>query len=339
MDDEHVKRNTVDPTSSEGGPFSAGFDLNLLRVLLALEKTRHVTRAAQLLDMSQSGFSGALARLRRHCDDPLFVRTPDGMVPTPRARSMVARAAELMATVQNDMLKAPVFDPSTANTEFNLGLADVGEVVILPRLMAHLAIIAPRSTLTSHPLPDGEMQAAMAAGEVDLAIGYMPEIQGQDFFQQRLYKHTFACMVRSGHPLDRGSLTRDAYARLGHVLVTSPSRTSALLQRALQEQQLERRVVMRTRHHLSLPSIIAATDLIATVPLAAGERLSERASVKLVPLPFLPQVFDVCQYWHRRYHFDARHHWLREQVAHLFNDDVDPWRGLEEELYGRSIRL
>lgn len=333
-----MKRTRIDPARDDGTPFSANFDLNLLRVLLALDRTRHVTRAAELLQMSQSGFSGALGRLRRHCGDPLFVRTAAGMVPTQRAHSMIARAAELLDAVQNDVLQPNAFEPATSTTEFHLGLADLGEIVILPRLMAHLGRVSPRTQVSTHPLPDGEMQAAMAAGQIDLALGYMPELQGQDFFRQRLYHHTFACMVRRGHPVLEGGLSLAAYCSLGHVLVTTPSRTSTHFEKSLRDRAIERRVALRTPHYLSLPSIIEATDLMATVPLAAGMRLSANANICLVALPFTPEVFDVAQYWHRRFQSDARHLWLRQQMHQLFNDESDLWRDTEVSLYGKALR-
>lgn len=333
-----MKRQLLQRNLDTAPALLAGFDLNLLRVLLALGHTRHVTRAAELLQMSQSGFSTALGRLRRQCDDPLFLRSGAGMLPTPRAEAMLQRAAELLLTVQHDVLQAPQFDPQATTTEFTFALADVAEIVILPRLMAHLGRVAPHTRASTHPLRDGELEAAMAAGQVDLAIGYFPKISGQDFFQQRLHKHTFACLVRRGHPLDHGRLTLAAYRALGHVIVTSPSRTAGLFQETLDAMGIERRVVLRTPHHLSLPNIIEATDLIATVPLAAGVRFAEGADVMLVPLPFPPHVFTVQQHWHRRFHHDPRHRWLREQVALLFNDASDLWREAEEALYGKSLR-
>lgn len=333
-----MKRQPLQRNLDTAPALLAGFDLNLLRVLLALGHTRHVTRAAELLQMSQSGFSTALGRLRRQCDDPLFLRSGAGMLPTPRAEAMLQRAAELLSTVQSDVLQAPQFDPASATTEFTFAMADVAEIVILPRLMAHLGRVAPRTRASTHPLRDGELQEAMAAGQVDLAIGYFPKIVGQDFFQQRLYKHTFACLVRRDHPLDRGRLTLAAYREMAHVIVTSPSRTAGLFQETLDAMGIERRVGLRTPHYLSLPSIVETTDLIATVPLAAGVRFAERANVKLVPLPFAPQVFLVHQHWHRRFHQDSRHRWLREQVAQLFNDESDLWREAEEALYGKKLR-
>ena len=157
-------------------------------------------------------------------------------------------------------------------------------------------------------------------------------------FHQCLYRHTFACMVRRGHPLDRGRLSPKAFAELGHVVVTSPARSGKLFDTWLHRKRLERRIVLRTLHHLSLPIILESTDLIATVPLAVGARFAASNAVALLPLPFKPPMFNVEQHWHRRFQHDSRHRWLRQQVASLFNDSSDDWAAVERQLYGTELR-
>ncbi|MBT9598591.1 MAG: LysR family transcriptional regulator [Vitreoscilla sp.] len=312
-----------------------GFDLNLLRVLVALHATRHVSRAAQQLGMSQSGFSTALNRLRQRLADPLFVRTVDGMAPTPRALQMIDTARSVLASVQTGILGQPVFDPASSRTEFRLAMADVGEVVVMPRLMPHLRALAPHACVSCFPVPSRELEAAMQAGEVDLAIGYFPDLDKQAFFHQRLYQHTFGCLIGHAHPLANRPLTERSFCELGHAVVSSPARSTVLFETFLAKRGLERRVALRTPHHMSLPFIIAETELIATLPLAAADRFARHGAVKLVRLPFAPPVFPVQQYWHRLHHHDVRSRWLRAQVAALFNDVTDEWRDLELALYGR----
>jgi DNA-binding transcriptional LysR family regulator len=251
-------------------PRDLPFDLNLLRVLLALDRTRHVTRAAELLNMSQSGFSSALARLRRHCGDELFVRTPRGMVETPQARRFIEVASAATAAVEQQLLAGRAFDPATVRTEFRLGMTDVAEIVFLPRLLDHLERVAPHTTVRCDSLPKESIQQALGDGAADLAMGYFPDLAAQTFYHQRLYRHTFACIVRRGHPLESGQMTAHAFSRLGHVVVTSPSRSARLLESWLKSKRIERNVVLRTPHHLSLPAIIEATDLVGTVPLAVA---------------------------------------------------------------------
>lgn len=311
-----------------------GFDLNLLRVVVALDKCRNVTKAAALLDMSQSGFSTALARLRDHIGDPLFVRVRGGMEATPRAQAMIETAKSILGHVQTHILEQPVFDPQTAQVEFRLAMADVAEIVFLPRLLAHLSRVAPHVRLRSDPWARGDLQHAMETGQVDLALGYFPDLSSDNVFKQRLYTHTYACMVRPKHPV-LGRFTLSSYGDLGHVVVNTPSRSDELFEHFLARRGMARRIALRTPHHLSLPDIIAATDLIATVPLATATRFAATQWVELLPLPFQPPRFDVQQYWHRRSHHDPRVRWLQQQVATLFNDNTDEWSDTEKRLYKR----
>ncbi|MFL9670999.1 LysR family transcriptional regulator [Variovorax sp. AB1(2024)] len=314
------------------------FDLNLLRVLVTLGNTRSVTHAASALGMSQSGFSSALARLRQLCGDPLFVRTADGMSPTPRAERMVETARSVLAQVAEGVLGQPEFDAATTRTEFRLAMADVAGIVFLPRLLRHFQVHAPHARVVCVTLPNGPLQQAMAAGEIDLALGYFPDLSAQSFFRQRLYVHTYACMVRKGHPLEGSRLTQKAYLHYGHADVASPARSNELFHRFLARRGLQRRIVLSTQHHMSLPAIIEATDLLATVPLATGARFAQLGVVQLLGLPFQPPTFPVHAHWHRLVQHDARNRWLRKQCSDLFNDATDEWRDMETKLYGPSLR-
>lgn len=314
------------------------FDLNLLRVLVMLASTRNVTQAALALNMSQSGFSTALARLRRDLDDPVFIRTAAGMRPTPRAEQAIAAAQEALARVAEAVLQKPGFDPRSSRTVFRLAMMDVAEIVFLPRLLAHLQQHAPHVTVRSVSMDSEPLKQAMAQGDVDLALGYFPDLDSDAAFQQKLYSHTFACMVRRGHPLAVQGITERSYVEIGHVTVSSPSRSSKLFDRFLERKGLKPRIVLQTPHHLSLPSIVEATNLLATIPLATGARFAKLGMIELLPLPFAPPNFAVQQHWHPLMHHDASNQWLRQQVAQLFNAHSNEWQGLQDSLYSPQAR-
>lgn len=310
------------------------FDLNALRLLVALDDTRNVTRAAELLDMSQSGFSTALARLRKRFGNPLFVRTSRGMEATPRGTKMAQTSREILARVQSGILDQDNFDPERETAHFALSMADVAEVVFLPQLLSHLRDAAPCVSLQSESHSKDALQAEMEAGRVDLAIGYFPELGSEGFYQQRLYSHTYVCMLRPGHPALKRPMTKDVYVNLGHAVVMSPARTNDLFERFLEQKRITRTVAVRTPHHLSLPAIVSETDLIGTVPMATGAYFAALGAVELVALPFRPPVFSVQQHWHKRNHQDPKHRWLREEIHSLFNDKTDRWLAAEKKLYG-----
>jgi DNA-binding transcriptional LysR family regulator len=301
-------------------------DLNLIPYLVAMEEARNVSRAAQMLGVSQPRVSTALARLRDYFGDPLFVRTSRGMEPTPRALSLIPSAREALGHIQRGVLDTQQFDPGTTTRTFSIALSDVGEIVFLPRLLQVLAQRAPHANLRSLSLPPADLERGLAAGEIDLAIGYFPDLSGNNFFQQRLFSHRFICLMRNGHPLAKQSLTVEAFLRCGHAVVRAEGRSQEVLEKYLEKHRIHRRAVLETSHFMSLPFILSRTDLIATVPHAIGfAYAAEHASITLAEPPLALPRFDLKQHWHRKFHNDARTIWLRGIVAELFNDEHDEW--------------
>lgn len=313
-------------------------DLNLLRLLVALESTRHLGRAAEALQMSQSGFSTALARLRRQVGDDLFVRSGGGMRPTPRALALAETARAVLQQVDQDMLGGDRFDPATSDAVFRLAMSDVAEAAFMPRLLKHLEREAPGVGVQVVSPAAVPLQERLAGGEVDLAIGYFPALEKDAYFRQSLHAHTYASIVRRGHPVAAAGLTTAAFQSLGHVVVSTPARSSALLDAALERLRIRRRVVFSTPNHLALPAIIAGTDLIATVPLGTALQFVSTAALTMLPLPFKPPFFTVHQYWHRRTQKEPGCQWMRTQVKTLFNEGTDPSARQLRALYGPAPR-
>ena len=294
-------------------------DLNLIPYLVALEETRNVSRAGDLLGVSQPRVSAALGKLREYFGDPLFVRTSRGMEPTPVARDALAR-------IERGLVAPHDFDPATSTHTFSIALSDVGEIVFLPRLLQEFARRAPLANLRSVSQPHADVERGLEAGSIDLAVGYFPDLRGTNFFQQRLFTHRFICLMRRDHPLASGRLSLKQFIACGHAVVRAEGRSQEILEKHLAKRHLVRRAVLETPHFMSLPYILSRTNLIATVPHAIGYAYStEHASIVLVEPPLPLPRFDLRQHWHRKFHNDARTVWLRSLVAELFNDALDEW--------------
>ncbi|MPW17702.1 LysR family transcriptional regulator [Paraburkholderia sp. CNPSo 3157] len=304
----------------------AELDLNLIPYLVALEDMRNVSRAAERLGVSQPRVSTALGRLREYFNDPLFVRTSRGMEPTPRALALIPAARDALARIEKGMLETQDFDPATSTHTFSLALSDVGEIVFLPRLLQLFAERAPHANLRSVSLSPALVERGLESGDIDLAVGYFPDLSGNNFFQQRLFTHRFICLLRSDHPLAGAPLTLEQFVSLGHAVVRAEGRSQEVLERYLEKKRIRRRAVLETPHFMSLPFILARSDLVATVPHAIGfAYVSEHASITLVEPPLPLPRFDLRQHWHRKFHNDPRAGWLRGVVAELFNDAKDEW--------------
>ena len=293
-------------------------DLNLLLVLDALLRLRNASRAAEALDMSQPAVSFALGKLRIQFRDPLFIRAARGMRPTPRAEELALPLQEVLDLIKTRLLTPPRFDPVTTQRTFTFNMADVGELVFLPALRAHLQTAASGANIATVSTPPAQLEEAMRSGDVDLAVGYFPGLQGAAIYQQRLFSHSFVCIVRKDHPRVGGQLTRKQFLEEGHAVVQQEGKSHELFEQAIIEQGMARRIVLSIPHFLAIPLIIAESDLIVTVPYAVARSFARMADLKMLRPPLQVRRADIRQHWHARFHHDPANQWLRGVVASLF---------------------
>jgi DNA-binding transcriptional LysR family regulator len=303
-------------------------DLNLLPIVLALYEERSVSRAAERLGVSQPTLSGSLARLREALHDALFIRSGGAMEPTQRTLELLRPIRELLALVHNEILAGSSFTPARLAGAVTIALSDVGEIVFLPRLLEALRVQAPHAVLQSANLPHHALEEALESGQVDLAIGYFPDLTSANVFQQRLFSHHFVCLIRAGHPFAAGTrLTLSQFLDMQHAVVRAPGRSQEIFEQFLKEERIQRKVALVTPNFLSIASIVARSDLLVTVPHAMGMAFGHAShGLKAMQPPFDSPAIPLRQHWHRKYHQAARTIWLRELVAALFNEAADEWK-------------
>lgn len=294
-------------------------DLNLLHVLVALYRTQSVSKAAAQLQLGQSSTSLALGRLRRAFNDPLFVRSRAGMLPTTRCTELADAASRAIAEFNSQLSSTPAFDRESSSREFAIALVDVGELHVLPRLMAHLNRAAPHCNLRSESLRAEEVAAALEDGRCDLAVGLFPNLGSTALQAQELSMQRMVSLVRVDHPQVRSSrVDLPLFLELPHVLVQPTGVSHQLFEAKLKEQGCARRVRLETSRFLSVPSIIAATDMIVTVPRPIADYYAGVESLRIVEPPVNIDPFPIRMFWHPRHHTDPAVGWLREAVTSLF---------------------
>jgi DNA-binding transcriptional LysR family regulator len=295
-------------------------DLNLLVVFDAIYRARNLGAAGHTIGLSQPAMSHALARLRSLVKDPLFVRLPRGLQPTPYADTIAPTVTQGITAIRG-VFDEVGFDPSSSRRTFRIAMTDLGERVLLPELCAHLAKIAPAISIESCQPRIEDLRQAMAAGEVDLASGIVPTL-GAGFRQRVLLHGTYCCMVREGHATIRHSLTLQGFREASHVLVaTNPSTATGhteVIEKALRAPSVNARIALRNAHFLALPGIILNTDFVATLPTKLAASFQEHLKVRIFPPPIPLPGFEVKLYWHDRYHREPGNKWLRGVFAQLF---------------------
>ena len=300
-----------------GGPTDARLlDVKLLRLFELMHDGGSVTRAAEQLGQSQPTVSIWLARLRRELRDPLFVRTAQGMLPTPRADVLIATVREALDALRRLAQSAPAFDPKQADRRFRICMTDASHVTLLPRLLAHLRSVTPLIRLEAARIDAGTARM-LQTGDADLALGLLPELDS-GFYQQTLFEQDWVCLANRHHPRLGRTLTLRAYRNEAHVGIAHGT-GQVLLHHALQRAGVERRLVLELPGFLGLPAIISTTDLIATLPRQIGETLAASGGLGLHACPVPIPSFTVKLHWHARYHHDPASRWLRATCAELFS--------------------
>ncbi|MEI9951777.1 MAG: LysR family transcriptional regulator [Pseudomonadota bacterium] len=290
----------------------SSIDLNLLVILRALLRERHVTRAARQVGLSQSATSHALSRLRELCDDPLLVRHGRSLALTPRATRLLPGLERGLAELHGVVKSEPAFDPKRARRSFSLGMADYGQALLLRPLLRTLQVAAPEIDLNVVSFPN--FSELLESGELDLAISLTGSI-APGLSRQAMFDDGFVCMVRSGHPQVRGKLTLDRYLSLRHVVVAPSGTTGSFVDTELERRGLARRVALRVSSFLVVPIVVAETDFISTAPELLARRMAKRFSLRLMPTPLEVPRFGLSLAWHPRLDADPAHRWLREFVS------------------------
>jgi DNA-binding transcriptional LysR family regulator len=290
----------------------ADVDLNLLLALDALLRERSVTRAGAALGISQPATSHALARLRELFDDELLVRRSNDMEPTALAESLIAPLADVLARIEALLWRDHAFDPATADRELVIAMTDFVEATLMPAALPGLGLGA-GLRLRLRRLGGELPERALADGDIDLAVGTILSPPGT-MRVSTLYREAFVAIVRRDHPCLAAPLTPGAYAALSHVLIAAPGDGPGIVDVALESHGLRRNVVLRTPHFLTVAPLVAASDLICTMPRRIAHAASQRHELAVIDPPIPLRSFDVSMYWHARRERDPAVRWLRDQL-------------------------
>ena len=290
------------------------FDLNLYRVLDAIYAEGSLTKAGRRLGLSQPATSHALARLREAFDDPLFLRSAHGMVPTALAKALIGPARQALRLLEDPLSTAQPFEPQGARLRFRVSMSDLTEARLLPRLVQTLRAEAPGITLESFSVPRRDLVQALATGALALAVG-VPLLADPLVQHAALLEDRYVCVVRQDHPLGERRLTLQRFLEMDHLHLSSRPRGLGHVDLALERLGKRRRIMLRAQHFLVAPEVLMASDLVLTVPRSFADHMATRYPLRMVELPFPLPPLESHLYWLAQRDADPPLLWLRALVA------------------------
>ncbi len=295
-----------------------GLDLNLLKVFVAVDEFRHITRAAEALNLTQPAVSHALNRLRESLNDPLFVKTSSQMVPTPVGKKLSRPIKEILEKIQTEVLQEKRFDPFQMERTFKIRTTDLVEQLLIGGILDTFQSSAPKAKLMFRSLAFNLPVEELESGSCDLAIaGFFGELP-DGFYRQALFSDGFRCCIRSSHPKIRRSWTLADYCAAEHILIAPGGEFGSKIDQLLSKQKIKRNVVAGTSGFFSSVWGILESDCVLTGPASMIKKLEEFFPVTSFDVPIAIPPIKVVQVWHARNNNDQEHRWLRERVHQVF---------------------
>jgi DNA-binding transcriptional LysR family regulator len=294
----------------------AGIDLNLLVVFDALMTERQVTRAGERLGLSQPATSNALARLRNLTKDDLFVRSGGKLHPTPVAIALAQQIQPALGQIQTALSPTQLFDPMISDRIFSIGMSDYVEFVLLPPLLEKLETIAPHIKIQVRSGNREQRLALLDSGEIDLMCGlFVNKVAWHE--KQLLFQEQFVCVCRQDHPTIGDTLSLEEYINADHLLVSVQEDRVGRVDFLLAQQNLTRNIAVSTPHFLVAPTILARTNLIATLVERVAREFTPALNLKILPCPLPLKGFPVFMRWHQSMRDRATNSWLRGIIAEV----------------------
>ncbi len=293
-------------------------DSRLVQIFYEIYRFKSVSKAADYLGIGQPTLSVGLQKLREHFNNPLFVRIGNSMQPTDLAKDIYPIATDFLNKLKLINQFNVDFDPKTSNYEFKVCMTDISHLVLLPKLVSYLRENAPNIRLVISPI-DTNTPTLMSNGEIDLAIGFLPQLEA-GFYQQTLFQQHYVCIAQQDHPrLKSFEITEEQFKQELHIDILATG-GHYMLEHELQKFGVNRNILIRLPSYLGVGTVVKNSDVIATIPDYLCQFLLTQGGLKKLDPPYSFPHYTVKQHWHARAHQMPNNQWLRQICFKLFSE-------------------
>ncbi|OUS31750.1 hypothetical protein A9Q99_04085 [Gammaproteobacteria bacterium 45_16_T64] len=292
-------------------------DLNLFVVFDAIYREKSVTKVAVLLNLTQPAVSNALNRLRETFDDPLFVRSSEGMSPTPVADNVVSDVRQALTLLGDSVGINAKFDPLISEKVFKVGMNDLAGAMLLPRLLLLAKEVAPKISITNYYVDRDTATEDLKAGIIDVLLD-APTVNAKSLSHRAVAAIPYVIAMRSGHPAEQCKLTLEEYLSWEHMHVSSRRKGRGQMDVALHAIGKQRRIAMKAQNYLVAAKVVEGSDLLWAVP----ELLIGTLSLATKPSPVEVEPLRWNMYWHETAEKDPANCWFRELLAQVVGEIV-----------------
>ena len=288
----------------------SNMDLNLFVVFDAIYTERNLTRAGAIIGITQPAVSNSLSRLRDMFDDPLFVRTAEGMMPTPVARNIVGSVRQALELMRLSIQESDLFNPKISDKRFRVSMMDLTQALVLPQISQKTIREAPLITVDCYQVRRRDMDIELASGNIDMAID-IPLASSTQVKQAPLFSFPYVCVVNEDNPLIGDELSLETYLSLRHIHISSRRGGLGQVDLLLGRLGKKRTIVLRTQRYLPTLQLLSQTNMALTIPKSFVDLLSTNLPIRYFELPFNAPKLELALYWHESTDKDQANQWMR----------------------------
>ena len=294
----------------------SAFDLNLFVIMNSIYTEGSLTKAAEVVGITQPAVSNALSRLREKFDDDLFVRTGSGMVPTQKTENIIKDIQNALQLMQKSVNEPDEFNPATSQKTYRISLGDINEGRILAILISKIEKQAPNIKLECYYTARGQVPHALATNELSFAVDpFIPN--SKDTNSTKVFSDKFVIAHRANHPVSKiTEITLDEALKLKYINISNRKRGASVVEMEMQKMQLQPEIALRAQHYLVTPEIVRSTDLC----LLCSETFAKKHGLSYVNLPFDVPPLEQYLIWHKSDDNDGSHIWMRTLIAESFQE-------------------
>ncbi|MBA59976.1 MAG: LysR family transcriptional regulator [Gammaproteobacteria bacterium] len=307
-------------------------DLNLFVVFDAIYRHQNLTRAGEIIGITQPAVSNSLARLRKLFNDPLFVRTSEGMIPTPVAQNIIGSIRQSLELMRSSVQESESFDPKMSEKRFRISMTDLSQAMLLPRLFELMKQAAPGVSIECYQVRRRDMNIELASGNLDLAID-IPLTPDPHIRHSGLVKDPYVCLIDNNNSFVKDQLSRETYLKLQHIHISTRRGGLGLVDLALGKRGKKRNIVLRTQHYLAAPQLLRDTNFALTIPQTFADSLAMPSNTRYLKLPFEVPPLESFLYWHESTDCDQSNKWMRKLIekSYRVKQDGEKHKGSKEE--------
>ena len=294
----------------------SSFDLNLFVIMNSIYTEGSLTKAAEVVGITQPAVSNALSRLRDKFDDELFVRTGSGMVPTQKTENIIKDIQNALQLMQKSVNEPDEFDPATSQKTFRISLGDINEGRILAILMGKMEKQAPNIKLECYYSGRDQVPHALATNELSFAVDpFIPN--SKDTNSMKVFTDKFVIAHRANHPVSKIlEMNLDEMLKLKYINISNRKRGVSVVEMEMQKMQLQPEIALRAQHYLVTPEIVRSSDLC----LLCSETFAKKHGLSYLEIPLNVPPLEQYLIWHNSDDNDGSHIWMRNLIAESFGE-------------------